>query len=118
MDVINLKERGSKIPNLFQYEVVAKMNRHHFTLIRAENRTLDFHSHPDSDEVFFIVEGEMQLEFRDKTVTLHTGDMCVVPQGIEHRPICSTEVICLLIEKEETLTPDNTGGTYQKDPSV
>jgi mannose-6-phosphate isomerase-like protein (cupin superfamily) len=112
MNVINLKEEGSKIPNLYQYEVIAKMNDHNFTIVRVKDRTLEFHIHPDSDEVFFIVDGKMKLEFRDKTVELDAGEMCVVPRGIEHRPICTTEVTCLLIEYDGTLTPENTGGTY------
>lgn len=113
MDVINLKDKGDQIPNLYQYEVIAKMNDHNFTLVRVKDRTLDFHIHPDSDEVFFIVAGQMKLEFRDKTVDLKTGDMCVVPKGTEHRPVCTTEVTCMVIEKEGTLTPENTGGTYK-----
>ncbi len=36
MEVINLKEKGSDIPNLFQYEVIAKMNNHNFTIVRAK----------------------------------------------------------------------------------
>lgn len=113
MEVINLKETGSEISNLFQYEIIAKMNSHNFTIVRVKDRTLDFHTHPDSDEVFLIIDGQMKLEFREKTVELKTGEMCVVPKGIEHRPICTTEVTCLLIEKEDTLTPENTGGTYK-----
>ncbi|MCK4790772.1 MAG: cupin domain-containing protein, partial [Desulfobacteraceae bacterium] len=65
------------------------------------------------DEVFFIVDGKMKIEFKDNTVELNTGEMCVVPKGVEHRPICTSEVICLLIESEGTLTPENTGGTYK-----
>jgi hypothetical protein len=42
------------------------MNGHNFTLIKAKDRTLDFHTHQDSDEVFFIVEGQMKLEFSAK----------------------------------------------------
>ena len=113
MEVINLKEKGDHIPNLYQYEVIAKMNDHNFTLVRVKDRTLDFHTHPDSDEVFFIVHGKMRLEFRDKIVDLKAGDMCVVPKGVEHHPICTTEVTCMVIEKEGTLTPENTGGTYK-----
>ncbi len=114
MEVINLKERGSQIPNLYQYEVIAKMNNHNFTLVRVKDRTLDFHVHPDSDEVFVIMEGKMKLEFRDRLLGLNIGEMCVVPKGIEHRPVCTSEVTCLLIEYEDTLTPENTGGTYGK----
>ncbi|MBT8357579.1 MAG: cupin domain-containing protein [Desulfobacterales bacterium] len=116
MEVINLKEKGSQIAKLYQYEVIANMNNHNFTLVRVKDRTLEFHTHPDSDEVFLIVDGQMKLEFRDNTVDLKAGEMCVVPKGTEHRPICTNEVTCLLIEQEGTLTPDNTGGTYKEKP--
>jgi len=113
MDVINLKEKGSQIPNLYQYEIIARMNDHNFTLVRVKDRTLPFHTHPESDEVFFIVAGKMKLEFRNKTVELNAGEMCVVPKSVEHRPICTSEVICMLVEREGTLTAANTGGTYK-----
>ena len=88
------------------------MNNHNFALVRVKDSTLDFHTHPDSDEVFFIIDGQMKLEFRDKIVGIKAGEMCVVPKNTEHCPICTTEVTCLLIEREGTLTLDNTGGTY------
>jgi mannose-6-phosphate isomerase-like protein (cupin superfamily) len=113
MEAINLKAEASKIHNLFEYKTIARMNGHSFTLIKAKDRTLEFHVHPDSDEVFYIIEGRMKLDFRDRTVTLNTGEMCVVPKGTEHRPVCETEVTTLLIELDGTLTPDNTGGTYR-----
>ncbi len=112
MKAINLKTEAAKIQNLFEYKTIAKMNGHIFTLIKAKDRTLDFHTHQDSDEVFYIVEGQMKLEFRDKMVHLNSGEMCVVPKGIEHRPVCETQVTAMLIEIDGTLTPDNTGGTY------
>lgn len=115
MDVLKLKKLGEAIPQRYRYETIARANDHTFTLVRVKDRTLDFHSHPESDEVFFIVSGSMQLEFRDKIVRLNEGEMCVVPKGVEHRPVCTEEVLCLLIEKAGTLTPDNTGGTYQDD---
>ena len=113
MEVLNLKKEAAKIKNLFEYKTIAKMNGHTFTLIKAENRTLDFHTHPDSDEVFFIVEGKMKLEFKDKSIELKEGEMCVVPKGVEHRPVCDDYVTGMLIELDGTLTPENTGGTYK-----
>lgn len=113
MEAVNLKKEASKINKLFEYRTIAHMNGHNFTLIKAENRTLDFHTHGDSDEVFFIVEGRMNLEFKEKTVELTAGEMCVVPKGVEHRPVCDVPVTAMLIELDGTLTADNTGGTYQ-----
>jgi mannose-6-phosphate isomerase-like protein (cupin superfamily) len=111
MEAINLREKGESIPDLYQYKIIARMNNHNFTLVRVRDRKLDFHVHSDSDEVFFIVKGKMKLEFRDKILELKEGELCVVPKGTEHRPNCTSEVICLLIEKEGTLTANNTGGT-------
>lgn len=112
MQKLNLKRLGMAIPCFYQYETVAKVNDHVFTLVKVKDRTLDFHVHLDSDEVFYIVSGDMILEFRHEKVHLHTGDMFVVPKGVEHRPVCTDEVICLLIEKSGTLNNNNTGGTY------
>lgn len=83
-------------------------------LRHCEIHSLDFHAHQDSDEVFYIVEGRMKLEFKDKMVHLNAGEMCVVPKGIEHRPVCETEVTAMLIEIDGTLTPNNTGGTDKR----
>ena len=114
MRKINLKDTGSAIPELFQYETVARMNDHNFTLVRVRDRSLDFHTHHDSDEVFYIVSGEMKIEFKEGALELKEGELCVVPKGVEHRPICTTEVTCLLIEKDGTLTPENTGGAHRE----
>ena len=113
MEAINLKSTADEIPDLYKYKTIARMNNHVFTLVRVKERTLDFHIHPESDEVFYIVEGEMGLEFREKIVHLKTGDLCVVPKGVEHRPVCESEVSVMLIEMEGSLKPENTGGTYK-----
>lgn len=112
MRAINLKAESAKIVNLNEYHVIAKMNNYNFTLIKANNRVLDWHSHNDTDEVFFIVEGEMMLEFRDKVLDLKAGEFCIVPKGIEHRPVVKKDVTTMLIEPDGTLNADNTGGAY------
>ncbi len=63
--------------------------------------------------LFFSKANLDKTEFKDNLIELNVGEMCVVPKGTEHRPICTSEVICLLIEKEGTLTSKNTGGTYK-----
>ena len=89
------------------------MNKYNFTLIKANNRKLDWHTHLETDEVFFIVEGRMKIEFRERMVELKAGEICIVPKGTEHRPIVETDVTGLLIEPDGTLTPENTGGAIQ-----
>jgi mannose-6-phosphate isomerase-like protein (cupin superfamily) len=110
---INLKKEAAKVVELNKYTIISTMNDYNLTLIKTEKRKLDFHSHENTDEVFFIVEGRMKLEFKDKIVELQEGDICVVPKGVAHRPICDTTVTCLLIEPKGTLNPGNTGGAYK-----
>ena len=62
MDAINIKAEAAKIQNLFEYMTIAKMNGHVFTLVKVKDRTLEFHTHQDSDEVFFIVDGDIQVK--------------------------------------------------------
>ncbi len=45
----------------------------------------DWHSHPDSDELFIGVEGELVIEFEDRTCVLRPGEMLAVPRGVIHR---------------------------------
>ena len=97
---------------VFQYLSVGKLNNHMLNVLQAENRTLDFHVHDQSDEMFYCIEGEFDIEFDDETVHLIEGDFIIIPKGISHRPICKSLVKCLLIELDGTLNKENTGGTY------
>jgi mannose-6-phosphate isomerase-like protein (cupin superfamily) len=45
----------------------------------------EWHSHPRSDEVFFVIEGELMIELEDGEVRLGEGDLFTVPKGIVHR---------------------------------
>ena len=112
MNPINLKKEAARITELNKYFIIAEMNDYNFTLIKTEKRKLDFHSHENTDEVFFVIEGRMKLEFKDKIIELQEGEMCVVPKGVEHRPVCESKVTCMLIEPKGTLNGSNTGGAY------
>jgi len=65
-----------------------------------------WHKHDDTDDFFFVLKGQLDIELRDKTVSLGPGQVYVVPRGVEHRPVAREEVHILLIEP--TGTP-NTG---------
>lgn len=114
IEKVNLLSEVNKLSDLFTYLKVGQLNDHMFNVLQAENRTLDFHIHPESDEMFYVIEGKMQLEFEDHIVDLNAGELIIVPKGTKHRPVCKSLVKCLLIEKCGTLTKDNTGGTYSE----
>ena len=65
-----------------------------------------WHSHKDTDETFIVLDGELRIDFRDGYVKLKSGEMYVVPKGLEHKPYSEKEVKILLIEPRGVL---NTG---------
>jgi len=42
------------------------------------------HTHPDSDEILYVIRGEGEQEVADETREIETGDMVFVPEGVEH----------------------------------
>ena len=65
-----------------------------------------WHKHDETDDFFLVLKGVLDIQMRDRTVTLGPGEMYIVPKGVEHCPLAKEEVHLLLIEP--TGTP-NTG---------
>ena len=82
---INLEEKFTKITEQWSPKIVAQMNDYHFKLAKLEGNFI-WHTHPETDEVFMVLEGALRIDFRDGAVSLKRGEMIVVPRGIEHRP--------------------------------
>ena len=109
---VNLKSSANSIDTLIQYLRVGTLNNHMLNVLQAENRTLDFHIHNQSDEMFYCIEGEFDIETEDGLTHLKEGDFVIIPKGTKHRPVVTSLVKCLLIETDGTLNKENTGGTY------
>jgi mannose-6-phosphate isomerase-like protein (cupin superfamily) len=109
--VVNLEEKASLIKELHKYKLIAELNDYQFKLVKAK-REFVWHSHPETDELFFVVEGKMQLAFRDRVFDLKKGELIVVPKGIEHKPICKTQCTVMLVEPKGTVNTGNAGGPF------
>jgi mannose-6-phosphate isomerase-like protein (cupin superfamily) len=74
-----------------------------------------WHSHADTDDFFLVLDGQIDIELRDRTVTLGAGDAFTVPRGVEHRPVARYgEVRLINIEPSGT---NNVGdGSPQRPP--
>ncbi len=67
-------------------KVIVQMNDYQFKLVRVEGEFV-WHDHPDADETFMVIAGELEIKFRDGSLTLKSGEMFVVPRGVEHCPV-------------------------------
>ncbi len=102
---INIEEKLSKISDLWHPRIVAQMNDYHFKLVKFKGDFI-WHKHQDSDETFLVIEGEVNVEFRDGSTTLKKGEMLVIPRGVDHKPYAEDECHMMVIEPAGIL---NTG---------
>ena len=113
MKKVNLKTAVDAVKNLYVYEKIGTLNGHVLSVVNVENRTLDFHVHEDSDELFFVIEGSFQLETEDDLTQVDSGEMIIVPKGVKHRPVVKELAKFLMIELEGTLNKENSGYSYE-----
>jgi mannose-6-phosphate isomerase-like protein (cupin superfamily) len=107
MNAINLHDKLASFTDHWQPKVIAELNGQHVRLAKFQG-TFEWHHHETEDELFLVLSGSFDMRFRDHTVTLHEGEMIVVPHGVEHCPHADEEVHVMLFEPAATL---NTGTT-------
>jgi mannose-6-phosphate isomerase-like protein (cupin superfamily) len=113
ISVINFKEKFLKFHERLSYKIIAQMNHYHFKLVRSYGDFI-WHRHPETDEAFIVIDGDFQIDLRDKTLHLKKGDMVVIPKGVEHKPYAKEECKILLIEPAGTLNTGDAGGDLTK----
>ena len=103
---ISLADKFATFSDHWAPRLAARYNGNEVRLAKVEGE-FHWHSHPDTDELFLVIEGDLDMEFRDRTEHMGEGDMIVVPKGTEHRPCArSGEVKLLVMDAEGT---PNTG---------
>lgn len=81
--------------------VIAELDDHYVKVAKL-NGTLCWHAHEAEDELFYVLSGQLKIEMRDRTVELGSGDLFVVPKGVEHNPIADAECLVMLVERKST----------------
>ena len=94
---INFADKFTLFNEQWQPKVIAEMNDYQFKIVRLQGDFV-WHRHAHTDEAFLVLEGSLRIDFRDGGVTLNSGELFIVPQGVEHKPFAEREVKLLLIE--------------------
>jgi mannose-6-phosphate isomerase-like protein (cupin superfamily) len=102
---VNLAGKLATFDEAFQPKIVGRFNGHKLMVAKTRGEFV-WHSHPDTDDFFYVVKGKLTIQLRDGDVELGEGDVYVVPAGVEHCPRAEPEAHILLIERDGT---PNTG---------
>ena len=100
VEKINLSDKFGKLPaGDYAVRLVAKMNNYDFKIVKFKGDFV-WHSHPETDETFIVMDGTLVMNFRDRKVEVRPGEMIVIPKGVEHKPSSENGYKAILIEPE------------------
>jgi mannose-6-phosphate isomerase-like protein (cupin superfamily) len=114
---INLREKFELLTDRWQPRVVAELNDYQFKIVRVEGDFV-WHDHPDTDEAFLVLEGELRIDLPDGPVRVREGELFVVPRGVPHKPYAEREVRLVLIEPRGVPNTGSEGGPRTADQDV
>ena len=115
MQKINLKQKFTKLLEYWSPKVISEMNDYQIKIVKIKGDFI-WHNHEETDELFYVIEGQMSIHFVDSTVFLDKGELFIVPKGVEHMPSAEEECLIMLIEprgikntgnKDADLTAEN-----------
>ena len=110
MEKINLLEKFALFDDHFSPKLVGQINDTAVKLVKFDSEFV-WHHHESEDEMFFVVRGSFEMQFRDRTIRLEPGEFLIVPRGVEHCPKATEEVWVMLIEPASVL---NTGNVFNE----
>lgn len=106
IEKVNLADKLSRFDELWSPRIVGELNGQHVKVVKVAGEFV-WHHHEAEDELFLVLDGRLRIQFRDREVSLEAGEFCIVPRGIEHRPVADAECHVLLLEPVGTLNTGN-----------
>jgi len=100
MKVVNIEHCFTRFNDTYSPKIVGELNGQHVKVVRLEGDKVPWHTHDDEDELFWVLDGALDVLERDGTVTLGAGEFCIVPRGREHRVVPRGHVKLILFEPE------------------
>lgn len=100
MPIVNIERCFEKFTDTFSPKIVGELNGQHVKLARLEGDRVPWHTHDDEDEMFWVLDGALDIVERDGISTVRSGEFYIVPRGTEHRVVPHGHVKLMLFEPE------------------
>jgi mannose-6-phosphate isomerase-like protein (cupin superfamily) len=98
--VVNIEKCFEKFNDTYSPKIVGDLNGQYVMVVRLEGDKVPWHTHEKEDEMFFVVDGILDIHEKDKNITLQTGEFYIVQRGVEHRVVPRGHVKLILFEPE------------------
>jgi len=115
MDKVNIAEKLNLFSDHWSPKIVGELDDYDIKLVKVLGEFV-WHKHDAEDEMFLVIDGELNIDFRDRTETLNAGEFLVVPKGVEHKPHATNECSALVMERKGVInTGDVSPGELTRD---
>jgi mannose-6-phosphate isomerase-like protein (cupin superfamily) len=111
LDKVNLTAKLRSFDTPWVPKIVAELNGQYVKVVKFEGEYV-WHHHADEDELFLVLDGEIDIQLRDGVVHLGAGELVVVPRGVEHRPMASKLAHVVLFEPRTVRNTGNVDHDY------
>lgn len=105
MDVVNLKNKFKLFSEAWNPKILGEVNNNFVKIFKAKGEFV-WHQHPNEDEIFLVIQGQLKIKLRDREVVLNEGEFFIVPKGTDHLPYAE-EAHVLLIEPKQVINTGN-----------
>jgi mannose-6-phosphate isomerase-like protein (cupin superfamily) len=106
---VNLADSLERFDDVWGPRIVAELNDYKVQVVKVRGEFV-WHRHADTDELFFVLSGQMEIQLRGRIVCLGPGELFVVARGEEHCPRSEAGAEILLIEPMGTVNTGDAGG--------
>ncbi|HRN27097.1 MAG: cupin domain-containing protein [Ignavibacteriaceae bacterium] len=96
--VVNIEKCFEKFSDTFSPKIVGELNGQHIKVARLEGDKVPWHTHDNEDEMFFVVDGILDILEKEKTIALNIGEFYIVKKGVEHKVVPRGHVKIMLFE--------------------
>ncbi len=103
---VNLKSKFNLIDKFWTPKIVGELNNQYVKIAKFKGEFV-MHNHKDEDELFFVINGTLNIELPNKLIELKSGEFIIIPKGVNHKPYSKDEVSVLLFEPKSTLNTGN-----------
>ena len=114
MKKVNVTEKFSGITDYWNPRIAGELNGQMVKLVKFKGEFV-WHKHDNEDEMFYVVQGEFNMELRDQTIVIKENEFIIIPRGVEHRPVAPNEVSVILFEPATTLNTGDQRNEMTKD---
>ncbi len=100
--VINILHCFDKFEDTYSPKIIAELNGQYVLAVKAEGDKIPWHQHVNEDELFYVIEGILEIYERDNNIIVNPGEFYIVRKGTEHKIKPRGTVKLLLFQPAET----------------